>query len=371
MLRVAEAILGSEEKSALCDVIESGWITMGDRVGTFEQVFARLHDTEDSVAVSSCTAALHLILAALDIGPGDEVLVPSLTFVASANAVLYTGATPVFIEIESLDKPLASLGDAAAKCTPRTKAIILVHYAGYVTDAAPWQEFARSRGLWLIEDAAHTIGIPAAGHVGDAAAFSFYGNKNITTAEGGAITARDKELLARIRQMRGHGMTSGSFQRLAASSPVYDVTMLGFNYRMDDLRAAIGLVQLTHLSEWNGKRKELTGHYKCSLAEMCPQVGIPFFNWMGPSSHHIMPVLLPRGMDRSSVISNLRQSDIQTTIHYRPVHDLSFYKQRNASVSLPLTEEFSERVLTLPLHPQMGALHVESVAIALSKSLSH
>src|SRR6476660_5698897 len=149
MLLVSEPILGTEEKAALAAVIESGWITRGDRVREFEKAFALLHQAEDSIAVGSCTAALHLILHALGIGPGDEVLVPSLTFVATANAVLYVGATPVFVDIESIDVPLMSLADADARCTSRTKAIILVHFAGYLANREQWQRFARAQGLHI------------------------------------------------------------------------------------------------------------------------------------------------------------------------------------------------------------------------------
>src|SRR5713226_751731 len=163
MLLVSEPVLGLDEKAALAAVIESGWVTMGDRVREFEQAFARLHEAEDSIAVSSCTAALHLILHALGIGPGDEVLVPSLTFVATANSVLYVGATPVFVDIESLDVPLMSLADAAAKCSKKTKAVIVMHYAGYLVDGDAWRDFTKSRCLLLIEDAAHAAGLDRAG----------------------------------------------------------------------------------------------------------------------------------------------------------------------------------------------------------------
>ena len=176
MLLVSEPILGAEEKEALAAVIESGWVTMGDRVQEFEQAFARLHGAEDSIAVSSCTSALHLILHGLGIGPGDEVLVPSLTFVATANSVLYVGARPAFVDIESPEVPLMSLDEAEAKCTARTKAVIIVHFGGYLAHRDAWQSFARRKGLLLIEDAAHAPGLPAAGTFGEAAAFSFYGN---------------------------------------------------------------------------------------------------------------------------------------------------------------------------------------------------
>lgn len=368
MLLVSEPVLGAEEKAALADVIDSGWITMGDRVSSFERAFADAHAAEDAVSVSSCTAGLHLILHALGIGPGDEVLVPALTFVATANCVLYVGGTPVFVDIDSSGLPLMSIQDAAAKCTSRTKAVILVHFAGYMVDPLPWQAFARARGLILIEDAAHAAGLQGVGAIGDAAAFSFYGNKNMTTAEGGVVLARDASLRDAIRQARGHGLTSGTFQRRSSRTPIYDVTMLGFNYRLDELRAAIGLVQLGHLQEWNAKRKILAELYRRRIGEDCPSVVIPF-EAPRPSVHHIMPVVLPASCDRQDVIDHLRAKGIQTTIHYPAIHRLSFYRSLYPDVNLPQTEAFTDHELTLPLHPRMGLDDVERVTSALADAL--
>jgi len=371
MLLVAEPVLGEAEKSALSEVIDRGWITMGDRVREFEQTFARLHGVDDCVAVNSCTAALHLILQGLGIGQGDEVLVPSMTFVATINCVLYVGATPVFVDVESLQTPLMSIDDAAAKCTPKTKAVIVMHYAGYLSDRETWRNFAEERGLFLIEDSAHAVGTEGAGTYGDAAAFSFYGNKNMTTAEGGIVIARDKELLRTIRQLRGHGMTSGTLERLTSRSPTYDVTMLGYNYRMDELRAAVGIIQLQKLQAWNEKRKFLSDLYKAILPDVCPTVTVPFRGWNASSSHHIMPIVLPREHDRQSVISHLKDANIQTTIHYPPAHRLSLYQNLFPSVKLEKTEEFSQRELTLPLHPMMGEDDVSRVVAALGRALAH
>ena len=368
MLLVSEPVLGAEEKAALAAVIESGWVTMGDRVREFEQAFARLHEAEDSIAVGSCTAALHLILHALGIGPGDEVLVPSLTFVATANSVLYVGARPVFVDIESPEVPLMSLDEAEAKCTARTKAVILVHFGGYLADRDAWQAFARRRGLLLIEDAAHAPGLPAVGTFGEAAAFSFYGNKNMTTGEGGAIIAHSRSLRETIRQARSHGMTSGTRQRLDSRSPDYDVTMLGFNFRMDELRAALGLVQLKKLPEWNDIRRRLSLRYRQLIAEHCPSVIVPFADpWL--SAHHLMPVLLPAAIDRQTVIDWLRKRGIQTTVHYPPVHRLTFYNDLQPGLHLPRTEEFARRELTLPLHPRMMMSTVEFVVNSLAGAL--
>ncbi len=368
MLLVSEPVLGAEEKAALAAVIESGWVTMGDRVREFEQAFARLHEAEDSIAVGSCTAALHLILHALGIGPGDEVLVPSLTFVATANSVLYVGARPVFVDIESPEVPLMSLDEAEASCTARTKAVILVHFGGYLADRDAWQAFARRRGLLLIEDAAHAPGLPTVGTFGEAAAFSFYGNKNMTTGEGGAIIAHSRSLREAIRQARSHGMTSGTRQRLDSRTPDYDVTMLGFNFRMDELRAALGLVQLKKLPEWNDIRRRLSLRYRQLIAEHCPSVIVPFADpW--PSAHHLMPVVLPAAIGRQTVIDRLRKRGIQTTVHYPPVHRLTFYNDLQPGLHLPRTEEFARRELTLPLHPRMMMSTVEFVVNSLAGAL--
>ncbi len=369
MLLVAEPMLGEEEKAALAAVIDDGWITMGDRVRAFEKAFADAHGLPDAVAVSSCTAGLHLLLAALDPAPGDEVLVPAMTFVATANAVLHAGATPVFVDIEGLDEPLMSLSDAAAKCTPRTRAVILVHYAGYLPDRDRWRDFARARGLVLIEDAAHAAGAAGAGSVGDAAAFSFYGNKNMTTAEGGMVVARDPTLLERVRRLRAHGMTSDARQRLSGHASGYDVTGLGFNCRMDDLRAAVGLVQLARLPGWNATREALSDAYRHHLARACPDVAVPFAAGR-VSAHHILPVLLPRGADRPRLAESLRDAGVQTSIHYAPVHHFTFYRERTPGVALPLTEEFARRELTMPLHPKMTERDVTAVAEALARALA-
>jgi len=368
MLLVSEPVLGEDEKAALTAVLESGWGTMGDRVREFEHAFARMQEADDSIAVGSCTAALHLILHSLGIGPGDEVLVPSLTFVATANAVLYVGARPVFVDVESASVPLMSLDDAEAKCTARTAAVILVHFAGYLAYRDAWQSFARRKGLLLIEDAAHAPGLPAVGTYGEAAAFSFYGNKNMTTAEGGAIIARSRTLRDTIKRARSHGMTSGTRQRLNSRRPDYDVTILGFNYRMDELRAALGLAQLRKLQEWNSIRQHLSLHYRQLIAEHCPSVMVPF-EALWPSTHHLIPVVLPTTTSRQHVIDRLRKGGIQTTVHYPPVHRLTFYRDLYPDTSLPLTEQFAQRELTLPLHPRMTLSDVEMVVNCLASAI--
>jgi len=369
VLSLSEPILGEAEKQALCAVIDSNWLTMGDRVIQFERAFADLHGAFDAVAVSSCTAGLHLCLQALGVGPGDEVLVPSLTFVATANAVLYAGASPVFVDIESERLPHISLEEAATRCTPRTKAAIVMHYGGYLVDMPAWRSFADKRGILLIEDAAHAPATGEVGRLSDASAFSFFTNKNMSTAEGGMVLAREKSVLDLVRRMRSHGMTTGTLDRHRGHAYSYDVTTLGYNYRMDELRAAVGAIQLKRLPEWNGRRRELSKDYRKKLAAALPEIEIPFTGEHQTASH-LMPVLLPAGTNRAKVMTALREAGIQTSIHYPPVHLFSYYRNLIPAESLPNTEAFCSRELSLPLHPSLDEDDVTRVVTALKDAFS-
>lgn len=361
--------LGEGEKRALCEVIDSGWLTMGERVAEFERQFAAMHHNETAVAVSSCTAALHLALAALGIGPGDEVLVPAMTFIATVNAVIYTGATPVLVDIESASSPHISLEHARSLCTPKTKAVIIMHYGGYLMDLDKWHDFSRSRNMALVEDSAHAPATGGVGRIADISTFSFFPNKNMTTAEGGMILSRNPEVLERTRRMRSHGLTHSTLERDRGRVFSYDVVELGLNYRMDELRAAIGLVQLRSLAKWNERRRELTVLYRLKIAEELPEVLVPFSEGHETCAH-IMPVILPERADRTAVMAGLRRENIQSSIHYPPAHKLSHHRDNWFSgVSLPHTEEFAGRELTLPLHPGMEDGDVDIVLDVLKKGL--
>jgi len=367
MIPLAEPTLGREEIEALKAVIDSGWITMGERVLAFEKRFAQLHGASYAVAVDSCTAGLHLSLAALGIGPGDEVLVPSLTFVATVNAVLYAQASPVFVDIESQDRPHISIQEAGRKITPKTRAVIVMHYAGYLADMGAWRDFADKNAIALVEDAAHAPGVEGVGVKSDAAAFSFFANKNMTTAEGGIVFARDPEVLARARLMRAHGMTLGTLDRYKGHAHSYDVVELGYNYRMDELRAAIGLVQLERLAGWNERRRHLTGLYRSQLARI-QGARVPFDGW-AKTAAHILPILLPEAVNRGSVMDEMRKRGVQTSVHYPPAHLFSYHSKMFPGVSLPLTERFCARELTLPLYPGLADDDVGYVVSALEESL--
>jgi dTDP-4-amino-4,6-dideoxygalactose transaminase len=368
MITLAEPVLGNEEKEALCAVIDNGWLTMGDRVASFERSFAHLHSANDAVAVSSCTAALHLCLKALGIGRGDQVLVPSLTFVATVNAVLYVNAEPVFVDIVDVCTPHISLHDAEAKCTPRTKAVIVMHYGGYLVDLHSWRAFADKKRLFLIEDAAHAPAVGEVGRLSDASAFSFFSNKNMSTAEGGMVIAKDSDVLERIRRMRGHAMTTNTLDRDRGHAYSYDVNMLGYNYRMDELRASMGLVQLVRLPEWNRKRRELTELYRESISSLVPEIDIPFTH-DHVTAAHLMPVLLPPGANRENIMVQLREAGIQSSIHYPPVHQFSYYREKFPEVTLSKTEEFCERELSLPLHPMLTEDDIMCVVESIKTAL--
>jgi len=263
---LADVDLGPEEEAAVLDVLRRGWLSMGEVTAAFEAEFAALTGARHALAVTNCTAALHLAGLALGWGPGDEVIVPSLTFVATANAVRYTGATPVFADITGESDFSLSAQDAAERITPRTKAIIVVHYAGHAADMGAILALAERHGLAVVEDVAHAPGADldgrALGTWGNIGCFSFFANKNMTTGEGGMVTTDDDELAARLRLLRSHGMTSLTWDRHKGHAWSYDVVAPGYNYRIDEVRAAIGRVQLAKVTAANSSpraRRALSG----------------------------------------------------------------------------------------------------------------
>ena len=363
--------LGEGEIRAVTDVLMSKWLTMGEVTQRFEQAFAEYLGVKHVFAVSNATVALHLANAALGIGPGDEVIVPSLTFVATANAVKYTNAMPVFADIASdvdLDISPASVETAI---TPATKAITVMHYGGYPCDMAAINAIARERGLAVIEDAAHAPGTELdgkkAGTFGDVGCFSFFSNKNLATGEGGMIVTDRDDLAEQIRLMRSHGMTTLTWDRHKGHAYSYDVVTLGYNYRIDEMRAALGLVQLSKLEKNNARRGEVTARYWEAFAGT--NLTLPFHHSRGQSAFHIFPILLPHGVNRIQFIDNLRAKGVQTSIHYPPVHQFSYYREQDPSVRLPITEDVAAREVTLPLYPTMSDEQVEIVIEAVLSAL--
>ncbi len=370
-ISLSDIDFGIDEEQAVLGVLRSRWISSGEQTRLFEEEFGAWVGAPYTVAVTNCTAALHLACAALGLGPGDEVLVPSLTFVATANAVRYTGATAVFVDISSLDDWTLSPEGIRAAITSQTRAILPMHYAGFPCDMKAISTIARERGLLVIEDAAHGpgswVGDAHIGTLGAVGCFSFFANKNMTSGEGGAITTADPELAARIRILRSHGMSTVSWERHQGRAYQYDVTALGYNYRFDDLRAAIARVQLRKLAVNNARRAECRAHYVARLQDT-PGIHIPFMSRAGRFSHHIFPILLDDGIDRLELMKALRARGVQSSVHYPPVHGFEIYSTGSVP-PLPLTEAVGRRALTLPLHPLMSLSEVEFVVDQLKECL--
>jgi dTDP-4-amino-4,6-dideoxygalactose transaminase len=283
--------------------------------------------------------------------------------------VVHAGATPVFVDVEAADGPHMSLDDARRRITPRTRAITLMHYGGYLMDLPAWRRLADEHGLLLFEDAAHTAGlVDTSGAVSDAAAYSFFTNKNLTTAEGGMVVVADEARRQRVRLLRAHGMTASTLDRDRGRAVGYDVVECGFNFRMDELRGALGLVQIERLPEWNRTRLELMAYYRERLADEVPEVGLPFAA-DHPTSGHIMPVVLPPGCDRAAVMAAMRAAAVQTSVHYPAIHQFTYYRERFGGIRLPHTEQFSSRELTLPLHPALSLADIDRVVSAVREAL--
>ena len=366
---------GEEEVKAVGDVIRSRWLSMGEVTQKFEQEFSTFTGTKHALAVTNATAALHLACVAAGVGLGDEVIVPSLTFVATANAVRYTGATPVFADLESLDWLNISPTSIEACITDKTRAILVVHYAGFACNMPAIMEIARRHNLIVLEDSAHAIGSELEGRKlgtwGAIGCYSFFSNKNMTTGEGGMLATDDDALAERLRLLRSHGMTSLSWDRHKGHAWSYDVVDLGYNYRIDEMRSALGRVQLGKLPLNNQRRADLTRQYREWLAELAPQVRMPFGEQRGTSCYHILPILLPPGADRIHFMENMKVRGIQTSIHYPPVHEFQIYHEewQRHGRPLPLTEEAASHEVTLPLYPTMSDEQVRWVAESVQQSL--
>jgi len=347
-----------KEVEAAQQVIQSGWLTMGQITENFEKLFAEFIGAKHAIAVSSGTAALHLANLSLGVANGDEVICPSLTFVAGANSIIYAGGQPVFAEITSHNDFNISPDDIERKITERTKAIEVVHYAGYPCNMERIMGIADKHGLRIIEDCAHAPGAEyngkRCGIIGDIGCFSFFPNKNMTTAEGGMITTNDDKLAEKIRLLRCHGMTTLTLDRHRGHAFSYNVVELGFNYRIDEIRSAIGIVQLEKLQGANSRRRELARIYRENLTDI-HGIKVPFENSYGIPSHHIFPILVDKNISRQGLMEYLKDKGIQTSIHYPPIHQFDFYSRSfdyNES-SLTITEDVARREVTLPLYPSV------------------
>lgn len=374
---LADIDIDEEEVQAAADVVRSRWLSMGAITQKFEEEFAAFIGVRHAIAVTNATAALHLACIAAGLGPGDEVITPSLTFVATANAIRYTGAVPVFADIESLEQLTVSPASIEARITGRTRAIMVMHYGGFPCDMPAIMEIARKHDLVVLEDSAHAIGSEledrSLGTWGAVGCYSFFSNKNMTTGEGGMLVTQDPVTAERLRLLRSHGMTTLSWDRHQGHAYGYDVVDLGYNYRIDEMRSAIGRVQLRKLPAGNERRRTLTERYRELFAERVSGVKIPFIGSRGTSCHHIFSVLLPDGTDRTAFQERMKEKGVQTSNHYPPVHHFMIYREDAAGryFALPLTEVAGRRQVTLPLYPAMTMDQVVWVVEAVRESLEY
>lgn len=378
-LPFALPLLGEEEKQEVLKVLESGWITTGPRTVEFEKNIAAYVGASHAVALSSCTAALHVSLAALGVGEGDEVITSTLTFCSTANVILHLRARPIFVDVEreTLTMDPTLLG---AKLTPRTKVIMPVHYGGHPCNMGEIGAIANTNGIHVVEDAAHALGASYAGKkigtLSEFSCFSFYAIKNITTAEGGAVTLEDDDLADKIRLYSLHGMSRDAWKRYTSTgSWYYEVLYPGFKYNMTDIQAALGLCQLKKLEIFIRRRQELARLYDegfSGLEELRPlSVRSEVVH-----ARHLYPILLnleALSIDRARFIEELRAENIGTTVNFVPVHMHPYYRDTfgHKSGDFPVAEDAYSRLISLPLYPRMTDEDALNVIEAVKKVISH
>ncbi|MBV8219048.1 MAG: DegT/DnrJ/EryC1/StrS family aminotransferase [Solirubrobacterales bacterium] len=374
LIPVFDLEVTAEDLDAVAETLRSGWLTMGPRTLEFETNFAQSLGSRHAVAVSSCTAALHLAYLAAGVGVGDEVIVPSYTMAATAAAIVYAGGTPVFADIVSPAQPVVDPGHVEELITPRTKAVVAMHFGGYPAAVEELADLCARRGLFLIEDAAHsplaTVGGRRLGTFGLAGVFSFFSNKVLAAGEGGLVATDDADVAAFARSRRSHAMTRGSWDRHQGGPDHYDVPGLGFNYRIDEPRAALLLSRLRRLEDDVTRRRALTRRYRRLLEDM-PGLIIPFdHDAVATSSCYVMPVMLEDPSRQGDLRVALRERHrVQTSLFYPAVHEFTAYRARYPGVSLPMTELAARSEITLPLFSHMSETDQDRVVGALAQEL--
>jgi len=369
---LADLDMGKAERKAVLDVLCSRWLSMGGMTERFERAFAEMVGVKHAIAVSNATVALHLAVLALGIGEGDEVILPSLTFVATANAIKYTSARPVFVDVTSEGNFNLAPWEIERAINRRTRAIMVMHYGGYLCDMPEIRRIAGEHNLFVIEDAAHapasSLDDRMAGAWGDMGCFSFFANKNLATGEGGMVTTDRDDLAEKVRLMRSHGMTTLTWDRHKGHAHSYDVVALGYNYRIDEMRSALGLVQMEKLYLNNALRRDITRAYQDGLKGV-EGISIPFEDHPGISAAHLFPILLDENMDRGAFMEAMKSRRIQTSIHYPPIHQFTYYRGQMGEIHLPLTESIGAREVTLPLFSKMTEAQVGLVVEGVKEAV--
>lgn len=360
------------EARAAYETIQSGWVSTGPKNEQLEQLFVDTWKVGYAVSMTNCTSALHVCCMVCGLGPGDEVLVPSLTFAASVNCIRYVGATPVFCDIVGSKHVNIDPKEIEKNITPKTKAIVVVHMAGFPAMMDEILEIAHIHGLKVIEDACHgplsEYKGKMLGTLGDCAAFSFFSNKNISTGEGGMFVTNNEDMAKKARLLRSHGMTTMSYQRASGHATTYDILELGYNYRMDDIRAAIAIEQLKKLPSDLDTRANVRRRYVEQLAGV-KDVVVPFADNKGFVSNYIMPVVIAKGdaSYRDAIREKMHDAGIQTSVHYPAVHRFSVYKDYPAF--LPQTEYVTDHEITLPMYAALTMDQVDFICSVLDSAL--
>jgi len=374
MIPYGKQWIDKDDINAVVDVLRSDWLTTGPKVAEFERAFAGFAGAREAVAVCNGTAALHTAMYAIGIGPGDEVIVPAMTFAASANCVVFQGSTPIFADVD----PQTLLIDPAqveAMITSRTKAIIAVDYAGQPCNYDALRAIADKYGLFLIDDACHALGGSYKGRpvgaLADLNTFSLHPVKPITTGEGGMITTDDTELARRMRLFRTHGITSDHRQREQQGSWFYEMVDLGYNYRITDFQCALGLSQLVKLPDWVVRRQEIAHRYDAALVEVSAVEPLTTCETVSHAYHlYVIRFDLRRlQADRSEIFSALRAAGIGVNVHYIPVHLHPYYRERFGTGPglCPVAEAAYEQIMSLPIFPRMSDSDVDAVIAAVKK----
>jgi dTDP-4-amino-4,6-dideoxygalactose transaminase len=365
----------SEEMIAVERVVTSKWLSMGVEVQAFESEFAAMHEARHALAVANASAGLHLAFLALGLGRGDEIIQPALNFVAAANMTKAVGATPIFADIIDLNEPTIDPENVERLSTDRTKAVVVMHYGGNLCRVKELAQLCRARGLMLIEDACHAVGVryqcsdqrpphgAMAGCIGDVSAFSFFSNKNMATGEGGMVVTNRDDVAERVRLLRSHGMNSLTWDRHKGHATSYDVVMNGYNYRLDELHAALGRTQLAKLLRNNERRRRLLEAYRDCLQSLSGWT-MPFADSIDRSSGHLMVVVAPTPELRKKAMNELREARIQSSLHYPCISDFSAFQNGQRS-TVPLTQQFTQRAITLPLFPTMSVDQVTHIVACL------
>ena len=359
---------GEEEENAALQTLRSRWISTGPKCAELEEKFATLLDAKYACTVTNCTAALHLACCVMGIKSGDEVICPSLTFAATVNCIRYVGATPVFADIYGSENLCMDADQIEELITDKTKAIIPMHYAGFPCDMQKIMEIANRYNLFVIEDACHgplsEYRGKKLGTIGDIGCFSFFSNKNISTGEGGIMVTDHEETYKKLKLLRSHGMTTMSYQRASGHATSYDIVDLGYNYRMDDIRASLGVVQLDKLRKDLKQRAKIREWY-CKRLTKLNGIVVPFMDNKEFVSNYIFPVVLKNSdaEKRDAFRNKLHEKGIQTSVHYPAIHRFSAYKE--FTKKLPNTEYATDNEITLPMYARLREKDVEYICDAV------